>query len=74
MAGGLGKRTVLQAGYGAVIAVLVVSAFEAYRIQISLSEQHREIYRHYVDQEQALATLRRNLWLAGNDEIGRAHV
>jgi signal transduction histidine kinase len=67
MAGGLGKRTVLQAGYGAVIAVLVVSAFEAYRIQISLSEQHREIYRHYVDQEQALATLRRNLWLAGND-------
>jgi signal transduction histidine kinase len=49
-----------------VIAVLVLSAAEAYRIQLSVSEQHLEIYRRYADQDEALATLRRNLWLAGN--------
>ena len=61
-----GKRAVLRAGYGTVIAVLVLSAVEAYRIQASVSRQHLEIYRHYVEQDAALATLRRNLWLAGN--------
>jgi len=60
------KRTVLRAGFGAVIAVLVLSAVEAYRIQVSVSRQHLEIYRHFVEQEEALSTLRRNLWLAGN--------
>lgn len=64
---GLSKRAVLRAGYGAVIAVLVLSAAEAYRIQLSVSEQHLETYRNYADQDEALATLRRNLWLAGND-------
>src|SRR5215475_7405685 len=60
------KRAVLSAGYGAIIAVLALSAGEAYRIQTSLSLQHLEIYRHYVEQDGAIATLRRNLWLAGN--------
>ena len=63
---GLSKREGLRAGYGAVIAVLVFSAIEAYQIQTSVSVQHLEIYRHYVDQETSIATLRRNLWLAGN--------
>ncbi len=57
----------LRAGYGAVIAVLVLSAIEAYRIQASVSRQQLEIYRSYVDQEGTLSVLRRNLWLAGND-------
>jgi signal transduction histidine kinase len=65
--GALSKRTVQRAGYGAVIALLVLSAVEAYRIQMSVSEQHLEVYRHYVEQDAALATLRRNLWLAGTD-------
>ena len=60
------KRAVLRAGYGAVIAVLVFSAVEAYRIQVNVSRQHLESYRHYVEHDEALATLRRNLWLAGN--------
>jgi signal transduction histidine kinase len=62
----LGKRSVLRAGYAAVIGVLVFSAFEAYRIQQNVSQQHLDIYRHYVDEEDALTTLRRNVWLAGN--------
>ncbi|MEO8597537.1 MAG: sensor histidine kinase [Candidatus Solibacter sp.] len=66
MASGWSKRTVLRAGYGAVIAVLVLSTVEAYRIQVTVSRQHLEIYRHFVEQEDALSTLRRNLWLAGN--------
>ena len=66
MAAGWSKRAVLRAGYGAVIAVLVLSTVEAYRIQVSVSRQHLEIYRHFVEQEEALTTLRRNLWLAGN--------
>jgi signal transduction histidine kinase len=59
----LGRRSVLRTGYTAVIGVLVFSAFEAYRIQTSVSQEHLEIYRHYVDQEKTLTTLRRNLWL-----------
>ena len=66
MAAGWSKRAVLRAGYGAVIAVLVLSTVEAYRIQVSVSRQHLEIYRHFVEQDEALSTLRRNLWLAGN--------
>src|SRR3954447_8072445 len=66
MAAGWSKRAVLRAGYGAVIAVLVLSTVEAYRIQVGVSRQHLEIYRHFVEQEEALSTLRRNLWLAGN--------
>ena len=57
----------LRTGYGVVIAVLVLSAIEAYRIQASVSRQQLEIYRSYVDQEGTLSILRRNLWLAGND-------
>src|SRR6185295_8701133 len=63
---GLSKRRGLRAGYGIVIAVLVFSAVEAYRIQTSASAQQLEIYRRYVDQETSCATLRRDLWLAGN--------
>jgi len=55
----------LRAGYAAVIAVLVFAAVEAYRIQSSVSVQHLEIYRHYVEQDATVAILRRNLWLAG---------
>ena len=56
----------LRAGYGAVLAVLVLSAGEAYRIQNGVSREHLEIYRSYVEQEKILGVLRRNLWLAGN--------
>jgi len=58
------KRTALRAGYGAVIVVLVLSAVEAYHIQTTVSQQHLEIYRHFVEQDDALTLLRRNLWLA----------
>ena len=64
MIGGLSKRAVLRTGYGAILAVLVFACAEAYRIQSSISEQHLEIYRHYVEQDQHVAILRRNLWLA----------
>jgi signal transduction histidine kinase len=50
-----------------MILVLVLSACEAYRVQASLSRQHMDIYRHYVDQDAAISTLRRNLWEAGNE-------
>lgn len=63
---GWSKRAGLRAGFGAVIAVLILSAFEAYRIQVNVSRQHLEIYRHFVEQDEALATLRKNVWLAGN--------
>ena len=60
----LSKRGGIRAGYAAVIAVLVLSAVEAYHIQVGVSEQQLEIYRHYVDQERSVATIRRNLWQA----------
>jgi signal transduction histidine kinase len=63
---GWSKRAGLRAGFGAVIAVLILSALEAYRIQLNVSRQHLDIYRHFVEQDEALATLRKNVWLAGN--------
>jgi signal transduction histidine kinase len=63
---GLSKSTVLRAGYCAVVIVLGLSAVEAYHIQISVSEQHLDIYRRYAAEQADLSTLRRNLWLAGN--------
>ena len=56
----------LRLGYAAVIVVLILSAMEAYRIQVNVSQQHIQIFYRYVDQEESLTTLRRNLWLAGN--------
>jgi signal transduction histidine kinase len=56
----------LRAGYAAVLLVLVFSTLEAYRIQLNVSQQHLEIYRHYVDEDNSLRTLRTNVWLAGN--------
>ncbi len=64
---GLSNSAVLRAGYGAVMVVLSLSAVEAYHIQISVSEQHLDIYRRYAAEQAELSTLRRNLWLAGND-------
>jgi len=64
---GLSKRAVLRAGYGAVMGLLVLSGVEAYRIQAGVSQQHLDIYRSYVDEENTLAILRRSLWLAGTD-------
>ncbi len=61
------KRTVLRAGYAAVISVLVLSAVEAYRIQAGVAQRHIEIYRRFVSEDAAITLLRRNLWLAGND-------
>jgi signal transduction histidine kinase len=66
VAGPGSKRAVLSAGFGAMIVVLALSAGEAYHIQTSLSLQNLEIYRRYVAQDSAVATLRRNSWLAGN--------
>ena len=64
---GFSKRAVLRTGYGAVIGVLILSAAEAYRIQTTVSEQHLEIYRRFIEEDGYLATLRRNLWLSGSD-------
>src|SRR5579872_311255 len=61
----LGRRSVLRVGYAAVILVLILSAVEAYQIQVTVSQQQVDIFRHYVDEEQALTVLRRNLWLEG---------
>ncbi len=61
----LGRRSVLRVGYTAVIGVLILSALEAYDIQVTISRQQVDIFRHYVDEEQALTALRRNLWLEG---------
>ena len=55
----------LRVGYAAVIAVLILSAAEAYHIQATVSQRQAQIFRHYVEEEQALTVLRRNLWLEG---------
>jgi signal transduction histidine kinase len=61
----LSKRAVLRAGYGAVIVVLLFAALQTYRIEGSVSRQSIDIYQRYVDEDAAMAVLRRNMWLAG---------
>ncbi len=51
-------------GFGLVIALLVLSAGEAYRIQRTQSREAMDIYRRHVDQDVVLYQLRRTLWLA----------
>ncbi len=63
---GASSRTVLRFGYAAVIALLVFSTAQAYRIQGIVSEQRVDFYRQYVKQDEAISQLRRNSWLAGN--------
>ena len=63
---GLSQKTVLRAGYGSVIALLLFSSVEVYRIQNTVSEKHVEIDRRYVQQDAAVSQLRRTIWLAGN--------
>ena len=58
-----GRRAVLRAGFAVVIALLVFSTVEAYRIQSTVTEQHLDIYRDYVTHDEALSRLRRNVLL-----------
>jgi signal transduction histidine kinase len=54
------RRTVLRAGFGCIIALLVFSTMEAFRIQSNVSEHHVESYQRYLDEDEALSQLRRN--------------
>jgi signal transduction histidine kinase len=63
---GASSRRVSRLGYAAVIAILVFSSLQAYRIQGIASEQHVDIYRQYVKQDEAIFHLRRSIWLADN--------
>ena len=63
---GVSSSTVLRIGYAVVIAILVFSTIQAYRIQEIVSEQHIGIYRQYVKQDEAISQLRRSISLAGN--------
>jgi signal transduction histidine kinase len=59
------KRTALRAGFGCIIGLLVLSTVMAYRVQEGLSRRSFEIHRRYVQHQELLTNLRRDLWLAG---------
>ncbi len=58
-----GRRAVLRAGFAVVLGLLVFSTVEAYRIQSTVTEQHLEIYRDYINHDEALSRLRRHVLL-----------
>jgi signal transduction histidine kinase len=55
-------RLISRAGYGGLIALLLFSVIEAYRVQTTLSRQNIEVYREYVRQEDVLVRLRISVW------------
>jgi signal transduction histidine kinase len=59
------KQSALRVGFGAMIALLLVSAVEAYRIQRATWQQSAEIHRRHLQEEEALYRLRRILFLGG---------
>jgi signal transduction histidine kinase len=58
------RRWVLRAGFAALLILLGVSVFLAYRIQQSLSDKVAKTYYNYIQQEESLFNLRRSLWLS----------
>jgi hypothetical protein len=60
------RRSGLRIGFALVVALLIFSSVEAYRIQDAVSERHLSIYRQFVLQDEAASNLRRTVWLAGN--------
>jgi signal transduction histidine kinase len=59
----LRKLDVLRLGFGGMIALLVFSALEAYRIQVSASQHSAEIHRRFAQKGTALSQIRRLLFL-----------
>jgi len=49
-----------------MVLLLIFSTVEAYRIQDAVSERHLDVYRHYMEREEALSRLRRNVLLSSN--------
>lgn len=62
---GLSRKAVLRSGYGAIMALLVFSSFEAYRIQRAVSDQHLFIYQQFVQRDASTADLRNTISHAG---------
>ncbi|MFB3829149.1 MAG: sensor histidine kinase [Bryobacteraceae bacterium] len=63
---GPSRRLALCGGFGVILVLLVLSTVEAYRIQEAAGEYHAEIYRNYIDRDEALSRLRRNVLLSSN--------
>lgn len=62
----LSGTLVLHAGYAIVLILLAFSAYEVLRLVRSNSETRITAYEAYLDQEEALATLRRSIWSGSN--------
>jgi signal transduction histidine kinase len=60
----LSKLHALRLGFGAMTALLVFSAVEAFRIQNDASRHTNEIYQRFVQKGKALSQVRRLLFLA----------
>jgi signal transduction histidine kinase len=60
-------RFVLRTGYGFLIALLIVSAIEAYHIQVGVSEEAGDLYGRYSQQQETLGRVRRNALLAAGN-------
>ncbi len=60
------RKTGLRAGYCAIVVLLLLSSFEAYRIHSTVAEKNIETYRLYVRQSAAISQVRSAIWLAGN--------
>ena len=61
--GRLGKPAVLRLGFAGMIALLVLSAAESYRIQQAASVQTAQIYRRFAEEMDTQTRLRRLLYL-----------
>ena len=61
--GWLHKLTVLRLGFGAMIALLVFSALQAYRIQQAAAGQTARIYHRFAQQVELQTRIRRTLFL-----------
>ena len=61
----LTSTKVLGAGFGIVLALLVYSAAEAFRLQRAGGEELNIAYRRFSRQDDAITAVRRTIWLGG---------
>lgn len=62
---GSGKKAVLRNGYLLMMALLGLATLLAYTIQESFSKRSVAIHREFVQEQETLVALRRNLWTGG---------
>lgn len=61
----LGRKSALRNAFALIIGLLALATLLSYSIQESFSRRSVEIHRQFVQEQEVLTSIRRNLWMGG---------